>query len=71
MMFGGGADQVSMHSIQNIGGGAGARFSPTSKKPFLEDHYENKIVVQRIENSRPKPRIIYKNTESSDDDDNE
>ena len=42
-------------------------FNQTNIKPFLEDHKENKLVVQRIESLRPKPRIIYKNTESSDE----
>lgn len=46
-------------------------YSPTQVKPFLEDLTENRIVVQRIENSRPKPRVVYKNSESEDEDENE
>ena len=61
--------QSNFTSVKNFGGN---RFSPKNNvKPFVEDSYENKLVVQRIENSRPKPRIIYKNTESSDDEGDE
>ena len=28
-------------------------------------------MIQRIEGNRPKPRIIYKNTDSSDEDEDE
>ena len=28
-------------------------------------------MLQRVENSRPKPRVVYKNTESSDEDESE
>ena len=69
MMIGITADQTSaFKSVQSIGG---ARFSPNNAKPFVEDSRENKLVIQRIENNRPRPRIVYKNTESSDDEDNE
>ena len=44
-------------------------YSPTNVKPFLEDQVANRIGLQRISN-RPKPRVIYKNTESSDEDEN-
>lgn len=32
---------------------------------------ESRIISQRIENSRPKPKFIYKNTESSDEEETE
>jgi len=39
-------------------------------KLYLEDH-ESKIITQRIGINRPRPRIIYKHTESSDEEENE
>ena len=59
---------MHMQSMTSIGG---AVFNPSKVKSFVEDSNENKVVIQRIENHRPKPRIIYKNTESSDEDENE
>ena len=40
------------------------------KQSFYEDH-ESKIITQRIDNKRPKPKIIYRKTESSDEEENE
>ena len=57
-----------MQSMTSIGG---AVFNPNNVKAFVEDNKENKLVIQRIEGNRPKPRIIYKNTDSSDEDEDE
>ena len=61
----------SMHHMQSMTSIGGAVFNPNNVKAFVEDNKENKLVIQRIEGHRPKPRIIYKNTESSDEDENE
>lgn len=42
----------------------------SGSKNFLEDP-DSKIITQRIEILRPKPRIVYKHTESSDEEENE
>jgi len=39
-------------------------------KLYLEDH-ESKIITQRIGIKRPRPRMIRKYTESSDEEENE
>lgn len=62
-------DNLSTYRSNNQFGGM--RFSPSNTRPFLEDARENKLVVQRIESLRPKPRLIVRKTESSDDDDEE
>ena len=43
---------------------------PIGKKNYTEDP-ESHIITQRVENNRPKPRIVYKHTESSDEEENE
>ena len=46
-------------------------FSPSHRsKQFLEPE-ESRLISQRIENYRPKPRFIYKAIESSDEEENE
>ena len=48
----------------------GVGFNPQLSTRFLEPD-ESRLISQRIENSRPKPKFIYKNTESSDEEENE
>ena len=57
--------QNSAFSVYNTNG----RVSPPSKY-YMEDHY-GKMITQRIENTRPQPRVFYRNTESSDEEENE
>ena len=44
--------------------------SSAMSKLFLEDQ-DSRLITQRIGNFRPKPRIIYKQTESSDEEESE
>ena len=44
--------------------------SLVGKRTFKEDQ-DTKIITQRIETIRPKPRIIYKQTESTDEEETE
>lgn len=47
-------------------------FSPRGSNPFnIEDHAQSKMITQRIEITRPKPRLIQKHDESSDEEENE
>ena len=42
-----------------------------ASKVFKEENPDEKIITQRLERSRPVPRIMYRRTESSDEEENE
>ena len=49
----------------------GPGFSPSHvSKQFMEDH-ESRLVAQRIENARPRPKFIYKQAETDSEEENE
>ena len=52
--------------------GTGFLLGPNSqmKQSFYED-YDSRMMPARIENKRPKPKIIYRKTDSSDEEENE
>ena len=57
---------LSTISVPNVGG----RFSPPLKQ--FKENPESRLGTQRKENKeRPQPRVVYKQTESSDDEDND
>ena len=45
-------------------------FHPYLSTNFLEPE-DNRLISQRIENARPKPKFIYKQVDSSDEEEND